>query len=262
MKLQFYKYQGTGNDFILLDGRKKSFVAPTQMQIETLCHRQFGIGADGLIIIKKSKQYDFEMLYYNADGKIGSMCGNGGRCAVSFAFYLKIINNKTSFLAYDGEHSANIKKSGIVELKMSDVSEVKSNKSHFVLNTGSPHFVQFITSNLNDFDVVNEGKKIRYSDSYKKEGINVNFAALKNNEIWVRTYERGVENETLSCGTGVTATAIAAACIANNKGKYSFKINTPGGTLQVKFATKNHHSFNQIYLSGPAKLVFTGTISL
>lgn len=260
MNYQFFKYQGTGNDFILLDGRGKKFIKPSSQQINQLCHRQFGIGADGLIMIVKSKQADFEMLYYNADGNLGSMCGNGGRCAIAFAKHLEIIKNNTIFIAYDGIHEGEINNKGIVSLKMNDVLGISKKGNDFELNTGSPHYVTF-KNDISNLDVFKEGRKIRYNKVYTKLGINVNFVELKKNNLFVRTYERGVENETLSCGTGVTATAIAYASTQKNKKNYHINIQTPGGKLKVRFKTKDHHFFSEIYLIGPATLVYQGQIN-
>jgi diaminopimelate epimerase len=216
LKIEFYKYQGTGNDFVMLDGRSKKFVMPSDKQINQICHRQFGVGADGLIVITKSKKADFEMLYFNADGKPGSMCGNGGRCTIAFAKELGLIKNKTQFLAYDGAHEGTIDNKGIVTLKMSEVKGIKTKGQDFELNTGSPHYIIF-KKDVTKLDVFNEGQKVRYNATYSEKGINVNFVEIKKNELYIRTYERGVENETLSCGTGVTAAAIAFANLEKRK---------------------------------------------
>jgi diaminopimelate epimerase len=261
LKVNFYKYQGTGNDFIMLDGRAKKFIVPAQNDIKLLCDRQFGIGADGLIIIIKSKVADFEMLYFNADGKQGSMCGNGGRCTVAFAKYLKLIQNKTNFIAYDGLHKGEISKNGIITLKMGNVSGVSIKGNDYELNTGSPHYVCF-KENISNINVFEEGRKIRYNKTYSQNGINVNFVEIKKKELYVRTYERGVENETLSCGTGVTAAAIAFAALKKKQNNYKINIKTPGGNLKVSFKTKDHQIFTDIYLTGPATKVFTGQISI
>lgn len=261
MQTNFFKYQGTGNDFIMLDGRTKSFKIPSEKQINQLCHRQFGIGADGLIIISKTKKADFEMLYFNADGKPGSMCGNGGRCTIAFAQYLGIIKNKTRFIAYDGTHEGSINDNKMVTLKMSDVRGIHQHGKDFELNTGSPHYIHF-NKNINQLDVFAAGRKIRYNEVYTKNGINVNFVEIMNNELLVRTYERGVENETLSCGTGVTAAAIAFASLLKKQKKYTVKIKTPGGKLKVNFNTKDHQHFTDVYLTGPATFVYQGQINI
>jgi len=262
LKLYFYKYHGTGNDFIMLDGRNKKFNLPDEKQINALCHRQFGIGADGLIVIKNSKKADFEMLYFNADGKPGSMCGNGGRCTIAFAKELDIIKNKTTFLAFDGEHTGEVDSKGkFITLKMSDVNGIEYKGNDFELNTGSPHYIVFDKDILN-IDVFKEGRKIRYNKHYAKQGINVNFVEIKSKQLFVRTYERGVENETLSCGTGVTASALAFATLKKVQKNYRVNIQTPGGKLEVSFKTKNHNQFTDIYLTGPATLVYQGQITI
>jgi diaminopimelate epimerase len=249
--MQFYKYQGTGNDFIMINGFEEDFNL-SQPEIELLCHRRFGIGADGLIVLKKSENYDFEMLYHNADGHVGSMCGNGGRCTVQFAFDLGLIGNKTKFIAADGEHEAEVT-AEVVSLKMGEISKKSIQNGDFFVNTGSPHIVRFV-DDIKDFEVFNEGKQIRYSDFWTKQGgANVNFTEqIGENEIFVRTYERGVEDETYSCGTGVTAAAIIAS---EQKSLSSpVKIKTLGGNLSVIF----DNSFKNIYLVGPAKKVYLG----
>jgi diaminopimelate epimerase len=210
MQLHFYKYQGTGNDFIIFDNRDNS-IALTKEQVAFLCNRRFGIGADGLMLLNSHSDYDFEMKYYNADGGESSMCGNGGRCLVKFAAERGIFKSQYRFLAIDGEHEASIENNGHVSLKMVDVSSVQSEYNSHILNTGSPHYVE-ITDHVMDLDVYEKGKAIRYSDDFKKEGINVNFVELTEepDTILVRTYERGVEDETYSCGTGVTAAALVS----------------------------------------------------
>ncbi len=245
----------------MIDGRDKHFVVPSKKQINTLCNRQFGIGADGLIIVRKSRKADFEMLYYNADGNIGSMCGNGGRCAIAFAQYLGMIKNKTHFMAYDGLHEGEVLKNGVICLKLNDVKDIKKIGNNFELNTGSPHYVTF-TKQVKELDVFKEGKKIRYHKRYAKQGINVNFVEINKQKLMVRTYERGVENETLSCGTGVTASAISYALLQKDKQKYKINVLTGGGQLSVRFSTNNHKEFNQIYLIGQAKQVFQGEINI
>lgn len=235
---------------------------PSEEQINKLCHRQFGIGADGLIVILKHKQADFEMLYFNADGKPGSLCGNGGRCTIAFAKQLGIIKNKTKFMAYDGLHVGSIDiKTKLVTLKMNDVKQIASKGDAYELNTGSPHFVVF-NQEVKNLDVFKEGRKIRNSKSYRAQGINVNFVAVHNNQLYVRTYERGVENETLSCGTGITAASIAFALHSKAQKKYNIPIETLGGALQVSFKTINHTQFTDIYLTGPAHLVYSGEINI
>jgi len=260
MKITFYKYQGAGNDFILLDNRQNTYNDLTEEQVKTLCDRHFGIGADGLMLLNLKKGFDFEMIYFNADGKEGSMCGNGGRCIVQFASRLGIKKNEYSFSAVDGPHSAKIDLDKKVSLKMNDVKDVEFYLDHYVLNTGSPHYVKFI-NNIEEFDVVPEGKNIRYSKPFSQKGINVNFVeTLHDDEIFVRTYERGVEDETLSCGTGVTASAIVAA--HNDNGFNRVEVKTKGGNLSVDFDKISDTEFKNIWLSGPATFVFTGEIEL
>jgi len=239
--------------------------------IRQLCDRKFGVGADGLILLQAREGYDFEMIYYNADGKEGSMCGNGGRCAVSFAHFLGLCNEKTYFLAVDGAHEATLQQ-GEVALKMTDVKTVEVHQLDFVLNTGSPHFVRFC-GDAKAVDIVTEGKKVRYSDSFKAEGINVNFVSRMSGGIAVSTYERGVEDETLSCGTGVTASAIAfflqerlSAKQYFDKGnvtdKQMVKASTKGGILKVEFEMEATGEFTNIWLIGAAEQVFSGEILL
>ncbi|MDB5273707.1 MAG: diaminopimelate epimerase [Chitinophagaceae bacterium] len=256
MNVGFYKYQGTGNDFILIDDRQNQFPLGNVALIEHLCHRRFGIGADGLILLRNHSSSDFEMLYHNSDGKIGSMCGNGGRATVQFAHDLGVIGDKTTFMAADGLHEAYIKDHW-VHLKMSDVSGVENNEGFFFMNTGSPHYVAWV-ENLDDFQVFEEGKKIRYNDRFRQQGTNVNFMEKDGMVLKVRTYERGVEDETFSCGTGVTACAIAASYSGSTS---PVQISTKGGDLAVSFE-RTGDAFRNIYLMGPAKRVFEGTVEL
>lgn len=255
MTLSFHKYQSTGNDFILIDNRNLNFPKENHQLIAHLCHRRFGIGADGLMLLQNSKDYDFEMVYFNSDGHEGSMCGNGGRSIVQFAYDQKIIGQSTKFIATDGEHTAKI--GDVVSLEMMSVKEVQQGEAHFFINTGSPHHVQYV-ANLEHYNVVEEGRNIRHSQQYAPKGTNVNFVEKMNeNTIFVRTFERGVEDETYSCGTGVTACAIASVI----KGMQSpVNIKTLGGDLQVSFDVINGVCTN-IYLTGPAVLVFKGEIS-
>ncbi|HNW97267.1 MAG TPA: diaminopimelate epimerase [Bacteroidales bacterium] len=266
MKINFSKYQGAGNDFIMIDNRShifKNYINQASV-ISFLCHRRFGIGADGLILINKSNDGDFKMVYFNSDGKEGSMCGNGGRCCAAFAHDLGIIKSKTVFSATDGFHQAQIiavnKNETIVKLQMCDVSNIIKEEKYFIINTGSPHYVTF-TKNVKDMDVFTEGKKIRYSKAFKKEGINVNFAEPLDGHIFVRTYERGVEDETLSCGTGSTATAIAANELHLLKGN-TCNLITLGGNLSVYFNKINKTQYTDIWLQGPATCVYKGEISI
>ena len=224
MTIGFHKYQGAGNDFVIVDDRKMKFPLKNHLLIQKICDRKFGIGADGLILLRGHKTTDFEMVYFNADGFPGSMCGNGGRCVVAFAQKLKLIKNKTNFLASDGMHEALISPKA-VKLKMSDVSKIEKLGKDYFLDTGSPHYVRFV-ADLKNYDVVKEGRKIRNSARFKAIGTNVNFVEYLNNVLHVRTYERGVEDETLACGTGVTAAALVAAhCkVDGNKRNMPFKL--------------------------------------
>ncbi len=206
MKIAFVKYQGTGNDFVMIDDREKTF-PQAQKIIAKLCDRRFGIGADGLILLQNAEGFDFKMVYFNADGNPSTMCGNGGRCLVHFATSLGIIQHTAQFLAVDGPHEATISDNR-VSLKMADVSKITFDGDDAVLDTGSPHYVRFVEDAM-EVDVFTEGRKIRHGKAYDEEGINVNFVSLSRNGIAVTTFERGVENETLSCGTGVTAAALA-----------------------------------------------------
>ncbi len=259
MQLQFYKYQGTGNDFIIIDNRKQLFPKNNAKRIAQLCDRKFGIGADGLILLELSELHDFTMAYYNADGNISSMCGNGGRCITAFAKKLKIINFKATFEAIDGIHEATITKN-TVSLKMIDVSDVKIFDNHLFLDTGSPHHITFV-DDVKNVNVKITGRKIRYGAPYFKKGANVNFVQKINNTTFkVRTYERGVENETLSCGTGVTAVAIASHK-AKKTTTNSITLKTLGGDLEVTFENKDTH-YKNVYLKGAANLVFTGEIQI
>jgi diaminopimelate epimerase len=253
MEIKFYKYQGTGNDFIMIDNRQLLFNAGDQQLIKKMCDRRFGIGADGLILLEDHSSYDFQMVYFNSDGNPSSMCGNGGRCLVRFAHDMGVIKKETTFIAIDGPHDAFLK-DGLVHLKMIDVDWVEVNKDFYFLNTGSPHYV----SNVNDihtFPVYEEGYKIRNNERFKDEGTNVNFIERTSDVLWVRTFERGVEDETYSCGTGVTAAAIAASY----QGMTSpVSISTLGGALKIEFKRKDN-AFSDIYLVGPAIQVFKGT---
>jgi len=257
MQITFYKYQGTGNDFVLIDNRQQTFSKNDTKLISFLCDRKFGIGADGLILLEEDASTDFKMVYYNSDGSESTMCGNGGRCIVAFAKKLNLIDNETVFNAIDGVHKASID-GNIVTLQMIDVQDIKEKPKHLFLNTGSPHHVQFV-ENLDQLDVANEGAKIRYG-IYGKKGSNINFVqTINENTFAMRTYERGVEDETLSCGTGVTAVALAMHYTGTTKKNHVF-IDTKGGQLQVSFDKENNTYFN-VNLVGAANYVFNGKIS-
>jgi len=261
MKLHFYKYQGTGNDFILADNRKNEYNALTTAQIHHLCDRRFGIGADGLMLLIEKQGYDFEMKYFNSDGKEGSMCGNGGRCMVKFAYHLGIHRDLYKFLAADGVHDAEIDVDGIVSLKMKDVKTVQKFHGDLLLNTGSPHYIK-IVSDVMSMDVFKKGAEIRNSKEFEDEGVNVNFVEQTQevDKIIVRTYERGVEDETFSCGTGVTAAALV--CYHNENGFNDVEVKTLGGTLTVEFDKVDENRYENIWLCGPAAKVFEGNIEV
>ena len=262
MQLNFFKYEGAGNDFILIDNRNQTFQSLSDPElIKKLCDRHFGIGADGLMVLQLKEGFDFEMIYFNADGREGSMCGNGGRCIAAFANHLELIKNETNFLAVDGPHYAKISEKGDrVSLQMADVQDIRNDAEAFVLNTGSPHYVLPVTE-LQNKDVFHDGKTIRYSDTYKAEGVNVNFVQDMGDHYFVRTYERGVENETLACGTGVTAVAMAMARKKGLSGKIQTAISVPGGKLQVNF-NYDGDKFTGVFLEGPATFVFLGAINI
>lgn len=260
MKITFHKYQGTGNDFIIIDNRNGSSSELTKENISLLCDRRFGIGADGLILFNQKEGYDFEMIYFNADGNPSSLCGNGSRCIVMFASDMGMHKYSYHFLAADGPHEAEIDNEGLIRVRMKDVSTVEEHTGYSLLNTGSPHFVKF-ANDVKEIDVVETGRDIRNSKAFIKEGVNVNFVeTLENDKIFVRTYERGVEDETLSCGTGVTASALLAA--HNEKGFNRVEVMTPGGELSVEFNKIDDKCFNNIWLCGPAKRVFSGEIEI
>ncbi|NOZ45294.1 MAG: diaminopimelate epimerase [Chlorobi bacterium] len=260
MQVTFYKYEGAGNDFIMLNNLQQDLTTYLfANNIQKLCDRHFGIGADGLICIEKDTENDFAMRYFNADGNEGTMCGNGGRCIVAFAKFLGLIEKEARFKAIDGIHYAKIDKNEIVELQMSDVSEISIYNDYFVLNTGSPHLVKYVKS-LNTLNVYKEGKIIRNSKKYATEGINVNFLEQYGDEVRIRTYERGVENETLACGTGSVASAIVTKLNSEN-GVHKVKIKTKGGYLFVSFI-KQDSFFKNVFLTGPAKFIFKGQILL
>jgi diaminopimelate epimerase len=260
MIIHFHKYQGTGNDFVVIDNRKQEYSSLSSDQIRRLCDRRFGIGADGLMLLNKKEGYDFEMKYYNADGREGSMCGNGGRCITKFAYNLGIHRVDYKFVAFDGEHEAEIDTDGTVSLKMIDVDKVKKKSGDFILNTGSPHYIKLVRDVMNE-DVYKKGRDIRYSKDYEQDGINVNFVEQAgDDEIIVRTYERGVEDETFSCGTGVTAAALV--CYHNENGFNEVEVKTLGGSLSVEFERKDDDTYVNIWLSGPAEKIFEGKVEV
>jgi diaminopimelate epimerase len=260
MNLKFYKYQGTGNDFIIADNRNNEY-ALTTAQINKLCDRRFGIGADGLMLLQQKEGYDFEMKYYNADGKEGSMCGNGGRCITKFAYHLGIHRDVYRFIASDGPHEAEIDMDGIVSLKMKDVKTIRKFHSDYLLDTGSPHYIKLV-NNVMEMDVFKKGNEIRHSKEFEQDGINVNFVEQESevDKIIVRTFERGVEDETYSCGTGVTAAALV--CYHNENGFNDVEVKTIGGNLSVEFDKTGDNAFENIWLCGPAEKVFEGMVAI
>jgi diaminopimelate epimerase len=259
MIYQFRKYQATGNDFVMMDDRKGEFPAANQKLIQKLCDRNFGIGGDGLILLREDQELDFKMIYFNADGREGTMCGNGGRAAILFAHNLNLCrDSKVRFQAIDGAHEGYIDKN--IRLKMKNVDEIRPIETNYFINTGSPHFVQF-HPNLESLDVVSEGRKIRHQGMFQPEGVNVNFVDDSGNTLYMRTYERGVENETLSCGTGSVAVAIAADQKHKQKSS-SYTIMARGGQLKVFLQLKPNNSYTDIWLEGPAEEVFTGSINI
>jgi diaminopimelate epimerase len=259
LEIRFFKYQGTGNDFIIIDNRNMKFSRTEHSLVAKLCDRRFGIGADGLMLLQNAQGYDFEMVYYNSDGKESSMCGNGGRCIVEFARSLGLVKDKAFFLAIDGEHEALIKQ-GVISLKMNNVSRIEQGAAYSYLNTGSPHYVAFV-NDVENYNVFEKGKEIRYNDRFSAEGTNVNFVEKKYNELFVRTYERGVEGETFSCGTGVTAAALVASLKSVATADTYCDIITLGGKLKVYFTKHSDNSFTDIWLEGPAAFVFKGEIA-
>ena len=258
----FYKYQGAGNDFIIMDNRNRLFDSQNTDLVHRLCDRRFGIGADGLMLLQDVDGYDFEMVYFNADGREASMCGNGGRCIVAFARDRGIIDKATDFLAVDGHHHAEIDpQQAWVSLQMIDVDTIGRDGGAYVLDTGSPHYVKRVEDGLAEMPVAEEGRKIRYSPAYEREGINVNFVQPEDDGYYLRTYERGVEDETLACGTGATAAAMAMAVHEGRDGTLAMPIRVAGGNLVVRFV-KSGHRFSQVFLEGPATFVFKGEIAI
>jgi diaminopimelate epimerase len=260
MELEFYKYQGTGNDFVMIDNRSNSFPKENTQLVAHLCDRRFGIGADGLILLDNDATTDFRMVYYNSDGNLSSMCGNGGRCLVAFAKKLNVIQNETTFMATDGLHYATVGADGIVSLQMIDVAEIKNTPDYSFLNTGSPHHVQLVTD-LEHYNVKENGAAIRYGDLYGQQGSNINFVKKIDDATFsLRTYERGVEDETLACGTGATAVAIAMNATRQTD-LNTIHLNVEGGKLAVSFDIEDG-KYTNVFLKGPAEFVFKGTIQI
>tara|TARA_A100001015_G_scaffold134538_1_gene149295 strand:+ start:324 stop:1109 length:786 start_codon:yes stop_codon:yes gene_type:complete len=259
MEINFSKYNGAGNDFILIDDRD-SLINDNKSLINYLCDRHFGVGADGIIILKESNNCDFEILHYTSDGNLGSLCGNGSRCAVLFAYNKDIIGRKTVFNAFDGIHSAEILENGLIKMEMKLNSDIVNNSYGTFTDTGSPHLV-IEKDDADKLDVCNEGRAIRYNDFYKKEGVNVNFIEkISDDQFKIRTYERGVENETLACGTGSTASAICMNFLGRTK-RSNITMKCKGGDLNVQF-NLSERGYQEISITGPAKLVYEGTIKV
>jgi diaminopimelate epimerase len=260
MQIEFYKYQGTGNDFVMIDNRTNTFPKEDITLIAHLCDRRFGIGGDGLILLENDAETDFKMVYYNSDGNQSTMCGNGGRCLVAFAKKLLVIKNNCSFNAIDGLHQASVTEDGIVSLQMIDVTEIKTDLNYTFLNTGSPHHVELV-DDLEHFNVKENGAAIRYGGLYGKEGSNINFVKqIDSSTFSLRTYERGVEDETLACGTGATAVAIAMNATGLTTAT-AINVNVEGGKLAVSFDRKDNQ-YTNVFLIGPAKFVFKGAIAI
>jgi len=257
MTIPFQKYQATGNDFVIVDNREWKYSFSVDA-VKRICDRKFGVGADGIMLIERHPSVDFNLIYFNADGS-PSLCGNGSRAAVKMASELGLVDGPSKFNAFDGIHEAALLPTGNVRLKMNDVKEVRNLEKDFFINTGSPHFIKWVHQ-VEDYPVFDQGRKIRYSEAFQPDGTNVNFVEqLSNNSIFVRTYERGVENETLSCGTGVTAAALTSAFYHNIS---PVTVKTLGGELSVEFKSEHDGSFIDIFLIGPAKKVFTGVLEL
>lgn len=261
-KIDFFKMQGAGNDFVVIDNRSGVFSALPVCDIAHLCDRRFGVGADGLLLLSMSDEYAFRMEYFNQDGSRASFCGNGARCICLFAVTIGAVSGSDfTFIADDGSHKAHVDVSnGLVDLTMKDVVSVsQQGDDAFVLNTGVPHYVRFV-DDVDAVDIMGAAPSIRYSDAYKPDGVNVNFATITSpGHIKIRTYERGVEGETLACGTGITAAAISTYCKTGCDRVY---VSARGGDLKVAFRANAGGSFSDVLLSGPAHIVFEGRTKL
>lgn len=255
MKILFNKYQGAGNDFIIVRNTPEVIDHNDKELICLLCDRRFGIGADGLVLIEDCDRYDFRMIYMNSDGSRGAMCGNGARCACQFAMRNFAGLRDLNFMADDGPHTARLTDNDMIEVSIGEVTGAKKTQDGFFLNTGVPHLVIF-TENIDTDDFVTFARRLRYSDRYAPEGVNVNLVQAVANRLRVRTYERGVEDETFACGTGVTASAIAAALSGKIVTDHA-DVSVRGGQLSVRF-TLSDDGASDIYLTGPATYVFKG----
>ena len=255
-RIHFYKYHGTGNDFVMIDNREEQFPMQDKALIQRLCHRRYGVGGDGLILLQDHDQYAFEMLYFNADATT-SMCGNGSRCAVDLAHRLDIVGQHCEFYAEDGPHQATIDEEGLIHIRMVDVAGMEPQAGGYFLNTGTRHYVRPV-EDLSNFDVMGEGKRIRYADAFMPEGTNASFTEMIDGQAHMRIYERGVEDETLSSGTGVTAVALCLAQLHDLSSPVS--VHTRGGHLQVSFRQQENGTFTDVFMIGPAVMVFEGTV--
>ena len=261
MQIKFDKYQGAGNDFIIIDNRNKKYSILKKEQLKFLCNRYTGIGADGVILIQDSQEADFEMQYFNSDCKIISLCGNGGRCCVAYAKKNNMIDSMAKFKAIDGIHKAKLLSHNEVRLYMQDVISIIKHKDSFFVDTGSPHYVKLVDK-ISSINVKKEGADIRFSDFFMPNGINVNFIEKRtNSHFLIRTYERGVEDETLACGTGAVAAALVMNHIGETEGITQIQLEALGGNLKVSF-DKSNTGYQNIYLQGQATFVYTGTINL
>ncbi len=257
-EIHFQKWQATGNDFIIVDNRNKILKNLSSEWISMICDRNFGVGADGFMFIQNHQNLDFEMRYFNADGNEAEMCGNGARSIIGFARSLGIIADSTTFQAIDGIHNGWITRQDHYRIKMVDVDVINSVDRGLFLNTGVPHLV-IVTADPDQIAIVKQGREIRYSKEFAPDGTNVNFIDNRSDIIRMRTYERGVENETLSCGTGAVASAIATEYM-NNSGKSKYEVQASGGLLKISFNRSDTDQFRDIYLEGEAKMVFKGDI--
>lgn len=254
--MNFYKYHGAGNDFILVDNREGFFPKNDERFIKLICHRHLGIGADGVILLENDDEHEFKMVYFNSNGRAGTMCGNGGRCIVKFASDLGVIaGEECVFSAVDGTHHAIIN-GDQVKLEMVDVDTIDRYEEDYVLNTGSPHYVR-VVNNLSAIDIYEEGFSIRHRKDFAKEGINVNFVQAKANTIEVGTFERGVEDVTMACGTGVVAAALALHKYDNTEHTSPQIVETAGGILTVYYKMTDD-GYTDIFLEGPVTRIFKG----
>jgi len=257
--IRFSKYHGTGNDFVIVDNRNRVFDSDNNDLVMHICHRRFGVGADGFLLLESSDKGAFAMRYYNSDGRESTMCGNGGRCLVAFARQLGLVKDGelVEFEAIDGLHHA-VCMGDIISLKMVDVKGIEELDGGFYLDTGSPHFVRYV-DDLQGTDVYKEGSKLRYSNMFGDGGANINFVRYnKAGHISLRTYERGVEDETWSCGTGTVASVLTS--YYRFGGPLIWDADVKGGKLKVSFTPAGRGSFTDIRLDGPAKFVFEGTL--